>query len=125
MSEWGLAVAVLVAAATVATLIQRIVSQLAGHIDTRFAEAEANRRLATESWTDRMSVRDQVVDRLVTRIEYAASEHREIHQRIDMLQRQIAESYVTREAHIEEAGRNLIKLDKILDRLNQLDPKHG
>lgn len=125
MTDWALAITVLVAVAAIGTLVQRVISQLSGHIDTRFAEAESNRRDAADMWADRLAMRDQALERLAQRIEIAVGEHRDINQRIDILQRQLAESYVTREAHIEEAGRNLIKLDKILDRLNQLDPKHG
>jgi hypothetical protein len=125
VADWGLAVSVLAAAVGLGVLIQRVLAQLSAQIDSRFAEAEARRREAMEIWSERLHARDGLIESQARRLEAAAAEHREIHARIDGIEAVLNMRYVTRETFIEEAGRNLVKLDKILDRLNQLDPHHG
>jgi hypothetical protein len=139
MSEWALAISVLAAAVGVGVLIQRVMAQVVGIIDSRFDDAEKRRREAMELWQERLLVRDHTIDRIVDQLKAAVDEHREFRDEhrefrdsvatmntaLAEHRRSIAEQYVSRETWLEEAGSVRIKLEKIYERLQQLDPKHG
>lgn len=123
-ADWALAVSVIAALAALLTLGHRIVVQLLGRIDIlsttlreqidqRFADAERIRAESTHLHQERLLQRDQAIAAL--RADFESH-------RADALGPQ---GFVRRETWIESEGRNMIKLDKILDRLNQLDPAHG
>lgn len=143
MEEWALAVTVLGGFAALATLVQRVISQLMGRIeimennmradmDRRMTLIEQRRLEDATLLQERLMSRDDAISRVGTELHTAAAEHARIDRDIAGLRREFSEhrqaaaaAYVTRETYLEAEGRTFIKLEKILDRINSLDRPHG
>jgi len=136
MNEWPLVFAGLGAITALGVLGHRIISQMMGRIDAmslslkndvgnRFEQAEALRQESSSAWQDRLNLRDEALNRLLGRLEALASDQHALRERVALLPGEIAERYIARETYLEGEGRTFIKLEKILERINQLDNHHG
>jgi len=136
MNEWSLVFAGVGAITALGVLGHRIIAQILGRIDamslslnnyvgTRFEQAEVRRQEASSAWQDRLNLRDEALNRLLGRLEALASDQHALRERVALLPGEMAERFIARETYLEGEGRTFIKLEKILERINQLDAHHG
>lgn len=142
MSDWALAIAALAALAALLTLVQRILSGLGARVDAmgksladridqreqalvglirdRFDEAERRRVEGAALWAERLSHRDSAIDALRRELEEtrraAALRDERTDRESQDLRAWIAQTYVPREAWLEQAGIVSVKLDRIYQR---------
>lgn len=123
MGEWNLAIAVIGAVAVVIGLGLTLARDLTTHVDRRFGEAERLRLEASATWKERLKLRDETIERLVHGLDQAMQEHNELLRMLSDQRAEAHKTFVTQDTFFAEAGRNLIKLDKILERLPpRVDP---
>lgn len=129
MNEWPIVLSALGAIVAVGGLVRLFARDIIDHIDKRFTEAETRRQEQSAVWSERLAVRDSRLAELASGLKGAHGEHPQIREQIAAVDRRVddvlthvRERYVSRETYLEAEGRTMIKLDKILDRLNKIDP---
>jgi hypothetical protein len=127
MSDWALAVAALAALAGIATLAQRVVSQLLGHIDrvrdalladlrARFEAAEAARAEAGRHWAERFA---DMARRSDERHTEQTRRLEEVAARLAAHERLVTDRYVTVDRYLESDGRQTLALRRIEEALSR------
>lgn len=106
--------------------------ELRRDMDHRFSELELRRRDASEAWKDLIGLRNDQLERLTHEMRANVGEHAPIRAEIQAVaedlkatQLTLARDYCSREVFAEQMGIVGIRLEKIMQRLDEMEPHHG